>query len=32
MAQRSNASTKTAERELVITRLFNARRELVWKA
>jgi uncharacterized protein YndB with AHSA1/START domain len=32
MAERSDAPTKTAERELVITRLFDARRELVWKA
>ena len=32
MAERSDAPTKTAELELVITRLFDARRELVWKA
>jgi uncharacterized protein YndB with AHSA1/START domain len=32
MAERSNAPTKTAERELVITRVFDARRDLVWKA
>ena len=32
MAERSDAPTKTAERQLVITRLFDARRELVWKA
>jgi uncharacterized protein YndB with AHSA1/START domain len=32
MAERTDAPTKTAERELLITRLFDARRELVWKA
>jgi uncharacterized protein YndB with AHSA1/START domain len=32
MAERANAPSKTAERELVITRLFDAPRELVWKA
>jgi uncharacterized protein YndB with AHSA1/START domain len=32
MAERTDAPAKTAERELVITRLFNAPRELVWKA
>ena len=31
MAERTDAPTKTAERELVITRQFDARRELVWK-
>jgi uncharacterized protein YndB with AHSA1/START domain len=32
MAETSDASTSTAERELVITRVFDAPRELVWKA
>jgi len=32
MAERADAPTQTAERELVITRLFDAPRELVWKA
>jgi uncharacterized protein YndB with AHSA1/START domain len=32
MADRTNASAKTAERELVINRIFDAPRELVWKA
>ena len=32
MAERTDAPTKTAERELVITRVFDAPRELVWKA
>jgi uncharacterized protein YndB with AHSA1/START domain len=32
MADSTDASTKTAERELVITRIFDAPRELVWKA
>jgi len=32
MAARNNPSTNTLERELVITRLFDAPRELVWKA
>jgi uncharacterized protein YndB with AHSA1/START domain len=32
MAETGNASTTMAERELVITRVFEARRELVWKA
>jgi len=32
MAERTDAPTQTAERELVITRVFDARRELVWKA
>jgi uncharacterized protein YndB with AHSA1/START domain len=32
MAARSSASTETADCDLVITRVFNAPRELVWKA
>jgi uncharacterized protein YndB with AHSA1/START domain len=32
MAERADAPTTTSERELVITRVFDARRELVWKA
>jgi uncharacterized protein YndB with AHSA1/START domain len=32
MAETTDASTQTAERELVITRVFDAPRELVWKA
>jgi uncharacterized protein YndB with AHSA1/START domain len=32
MAERTDAPTTTAERELVITRVFDAPRELVWKA
>jgi len=32
MAERTDAPTQTAERELVITRLFDAPPELVWKA
>ena len=32
MAERTDAPPKTAERELVITRVFDAPRELVWKA
>jgi uncharacterized protein YndB with AHSA1/START domain len=32
MVERANAPTQTAERELVITRVFDAPRELVWKA
>lgn len=32
MAERSDGPTVTAERQLVITRVFDARRELVWKA
>jgi uncharacterized protein YndB with AHSA1/START domain len=32
MGARSSAPTETADRDLVITRVFNAPRELVWKA
>ena len=32
MAARSNAATESAERELLITRVFNAHRSLVFKA
>ncbi|MCI0649659.1 MAG: SRPBCC domain-containing protein [Chloroflexi bacterium] len=32
MATRNNPATNSAERELVITRIFDAPRELVWKA
>jgi len=32
MAERAEAPTQTTERELVITRVFDAPRELVWKA
>jgi uncharacterized protein YndB with AHSA1/START domain len=32
MARRTNLATKPEEHELVITRVFNAPRELVWKA
>ena len=32
MRARSSAPTETAERDLVITRVFNAPRDLVWKA
>jgi len=32
MAERGNVTTKSAERELVIERVFDAPRELVWKA
>jgi uncharacterized protein YndB with AHSA1/START domain len=32
MAERAETPATTAERELVITRAFDARRELVWKA
>ena len=32
MAERPDASTQTAERELTITRVFDAPRELVWRA
>jgi len=32
MAERADAPTKTDERELVIKRIFNAPRDLLWKA
>src|SRR5438876_11663234 len=32
MAEKTDAPTRTAERELVITRVFDVPRELVWKA
>src|SRR5207244_12643008 len=32
MAEKTDAPTRTAERELVITRAFDVPRELVWKA
>jgi uncharacterized protein YndB with AHSA1/START domain len=32
MTSRTNAATKSPEQELVITRIFDASRELVWKA
>ena len=32
MGARSSAPTETADRDLVITRVFNAPRDLVWKA
>ncbi|HEU0175161.1 MAG TPA: SRPBCC domain-containing protein [Blastocatellia bacterium] len=32
MAELNSSSTKTADREIVITRVFDAPRELVWKA
>jgi uncharacterized protein YndB with AHSA1/START domain len=32
MVERAEAPTQTAERELLITRVFDAPRELVWKA
>ena len=32
MAARSSAAAESADRELVVTRVFNAPRELVWKA
>ncbi|MSQ11189.1 MAG: hypothetical protein EXR48_00575 [Dehalococcoidia bacterium] len=32
MAGRSSPTTKSAKRELVITRVFNAPREFAWKA
>jgi uncharacterized protein YndB with AHSA1/START domain len=32
MGARSSAPTETADRDLVITRVFNAPREVAWKA
>ena len=32
MAEKTDAPTRTAERELVITRVFDAPRDLLWKA
>ena len=32
MAARSNTAAESIDRELVITRVFNAPRDLVWKA